>query len=274
MSTITIPRTIGAAKRKLDELGELSTATEWGRSAIVATYVVRGRPGRPANRPETDDSPMESAQAFARRGIHGLTSATTVLIYLDAWLERFDRPRPGSRVELPDDPWEPTRTGTDGYSTPEGAAATIDRIVKRHGPAPIVEVTRQPEVADAIVHDDPAADAMEEARVRRNTSAPGRARIQRQAAAAQAEHERMRTEREQREAAEHEVERGLGAALMHLRFAHAAMERNPRLTAGQAQRVAVAITEARLHLDFIEAPTAENTGIADAAARWLEEQQA
>jgi hypothetical protein len=144
-----MPRSIRAAENKLNELGEIATATEWHRAAIVATFVEIGR-GHGGRRETPNSGSLESAVAFARRGIVGLTSDTTVAMYARAWLDKFPRPEPGRKVTLPDDGWPPTRTGTDGYNSEEGAAKTIQKIVEKHGASALATATKaSPKVAEA-----------------------------------------------------------------------------------------------------------------------------
>lgn len=172
MGKVMIPRTIGAAERKLNSLGELATATEWERAAIVATFVQPGKAGRkPGNRSISND--YETAGEFAKRGIHGLTSASHVMVYYRAWFDVMDedgnitgkreRPVAGKSVELPTEGWPPTRTGTDGYSTEEGAKKTINRIIEKHGSDVLEDaveanpsVVAKPKVAAAVVKDEKA----------------------------------------------------------------------------------------------------------------------
>jgi len=115
-------------------------------------------PREPKNRggAQLSDSRQFSARAFAALGIVGLRDVTTVMRYVEAWGDR-PRPEPGQRVELPTDPWPPTRTGTDGYSSEQGAYDTLDRMIAKHGPQIIAVVARRPEVARAIHGDEQAS---------------------------------------------------------------------------------------------------------------------
>ena len=135
--SITIPRSIAAAERKLNELGEIATATEWSRAAIVATWTKPGSGGRR----QPSSSGQLSYREFSELGIVGLRSTTTVQLYAEAWTDAHDgeRPQPGRRVTLPDAGWPPTRTGTDGYQSAEGMQRTVARLIERHGAEPVAE---------------------------------------------------------------------------------------------------------------------------------------
>ena len=176
MSKINIPRTIGAAEKKLNSLGELATATEWERAAIVAAYVHISE-GRGKRNVSSDISPSD----FAKLGIHGLTSHNSVRLYVRAWSDIVDedgnvvgqreRPTPGKAVELPNDPWPPTRTGTDGINSPEGAEKTIEKIITKHGPTIIAKQTAKPEVAKEVVRNKEANKSIHRAQSSKNREA-------------------------------------------------------------------------------------------------------
>jgi hypothetical protein len=149
LTSVSIPRSIKGAETKLAELGEIATATEWHRAAIVAAFVQIGR-GHGGRKETPNSGSLESAVAFSRRGIIGLTSDTTVAMYARAWLDLFPRPEPGRKVTLPDLDWPPTRTGTDGYSSEDGAAKTVERIVEKHGAVALAAAVKSsPKVAEA-----------------------------------------------------------------------------------------------------------------------------
>jgi hypothetical protein len=106
---IAIPATIEAVTADLNNVGELVTAKEWQRAAIVATYVQVGEQGvgvHQAGKATSSLSPRE----FAALGITGLTSKDTVRKYARAWLNNHPRPEPGDTVTLPTDPFPRTRT--------------------------------------------------------------------------------------------------------------------------------------------------------------------
>ena len=179
-----IPRTIEAAEKKLNSLGELATATEWGRAAIVAAYV-EPRAGQGRRTSGTSAGSLESPTEFAKRGIHGLTSHHTVKLYHDAWFNILDeddnvigqreRPVPGRAVELPDVPWPPTRTGTDGYESEQGMEKTLEKLTTKHGadkvantlatkaPEAVAKQASKPQVANKIVRDPAATKSVHQA---------------------------------------------------------------------------------------------------------------
>lgn len=135
---VRIPRTIKAAEKRLTEIGGLVTATEWERAAIVAAYVTLPGSGGAPNR----NSEICSTTDFAAKKIHGLRSPQTVKVYVEAWLDITDEggnvighrepPKPGAVVEMPSDPWPPTRTGTDGDETEEGANKRVRKATTKH----------------------------------------------------------------------------------------------------------------------------------------------
>ena len=145
--SITIPRSIRGAERKLAELGGLAHATEWHRAAIVAAYVDPdlGR-GGPPNRRANRSSDVCSAEDFAEHGIAGLRSAATVRIYARAWLNSFDRPAPGQRLQLPDPdthPWPPTRPDSAGSRVSADPERAVEQVIERHGPEVVAQVVTQ-----------------------------------------------------------------------------------------------------------------------------------
>lgn len=135
-TTQRVPATLDEATAELTQIGQLATATEWRRAAIVASFVQldAGHGGR-----ETANSRRLSASAFAARGIVGLRTHDTVARYVRAWLDEHEQqyPEPGALVELPDKTWPPTRTGTDGYESFAGVAKTVAKIVAKHGPSAV-----------------------------------------------------------------------------------------------------------------------------------------
>jgi hypothetical protein len=120
--SITIPASLDDAVDELNGIGELITARKWERAAIVAAYVRLDGSGR-------------NARDFARLGIVGLTTPTSVTKYVQAWLDanagRY--PKPGATRRLPRKEFPAMRSGTDGYASTAGATATIDRLMVEHG---------------------------------------------------------------------------------------------------------------------------------------------
>lgn len=139
MTTIQIPATTEAVDAELASLGELYTATGWRRAALLAARVRLPGSGNAS-------SGVCSPEQFAALGIHGLRSHTTVRLYVQNWLDaKGDYPVLGAAVELPEIEWPPTRTGTDGDRTDEGAARTVQRVIERHGPEVVARhVARAP----------------------------------------------------------------------------------------------------------------------------------
>lgn len=166
MTKIQVPRTPKGVMKELGEVGELLTATEWKRAALLAS-VVR-LPGRGARREERTTT-FFTANSFADLGITGLRSDKTVHLYVQRWLDANDGvyPELGSRVELPDLDWPPTRTGTDGYGSGAGAARMIERIVEKHGPEVIAAAVRRPDIARAVDRDQEASREVLKASVAR-----------------------------------------------------------------------------------------------------------
>lgn len=109
-ATFTLPSTPSDADNLATELGELATATEWKRAALVYARVrVQGRDGRPVKELTAKDDRL-SPEQYAQRGIHGLRSKTTVRAYWHAWdnaiTEGLVQPASlGDTVELPEAEW-------------------------------------------------------------------------------------------------------------------------------------------------------------------------
>lgn len=167
--TIRIPKTPEEVKDTLEGLDALLTAKEWERAAIVfaLTYEGNTREGKARKRQAEDcSSAIFTVTQFLDLKISGLISAHTVKIYRDAWQAAIDAGQAsadifaGQRVTLPEMGWPATRTGTDGYSTPEGAQKTIDRIVAKHGAAILAAQAAKPEVAAAVANDPQATKAV------------------------------------------------------------------------------------------------------------------
>lgn len=95
---VQIPATIEDAKRELKGLGQLLTATEWSRAAVIRAFTEKGA----GHGGKARGSARFSFRDFARLGIAGLKSENTVSRYYDAW-ESTGRPapEPGEIVKLP-----------------------------------------------------------------------------------------------------------------------------------------------------------------------------
>jgi hypothetical protein len=105
-----IPSDPASADQLASELGELATATEWKRAALVYSRVrVQEGQGRPTS--EKAKFGLLSPAEYALLGVHGLRSRTTIRAYWRAWdnaiTEGLARPvKLGDEVELPDAQWE------------------------------------------------------------------------------------------------------------------------------------------------------------------------
>lgn len=88
MTTFTLPASTIGADDALNELGQLATATEWKRAAIVAALVLPH--GKRKDVDGTSAIHRVTANQFSKRGIHGLTSHHTVAAYRDAWQAAVD----------------------------------------------------------------------------------------------------------------------------------------------------------------------------------------
>ena len=170
-NSITLPRSIKATERRLNELGGIAHATDWERAVLVAMCVDPGTGQGRRGTSDTSNGGLQSASAFAERKLHGLTTHRSVLFYAHAWLDRFDRPRPGVKIQLPHwcgecdidaphdtcYPFPAFPRGTDGHNTEDGAVETIKRITKKHRKA----ISRAAEEDDDVA--EATADAIEEA---------------------------------------------------------------------------------------------------------------
>jgi hypothetical protein len=150
---IRIPRSIKGVTAALEGIGQLITAKDWERSALVYAVTEPGTAGRPTgNRSESND--YLSLREFADLGINGLRSAGTVSVYRQAWQTAVDEgyAKPavlGHNVDLPDPvehPFPPTGNGrgiADAFA-PDATPAVKQEAARR--------LLADPEVA-AIVRD-------------------------------------------------------------------------------------------------------------------------
>lgn len=118
MTTWTIP-TPDELEARLGGLERLLTAKRWERASIVAAYVQPdlGNGGRDE---PADFRHLQSARAFAARGLAGLTTPETVAEYARRWLEVRPRPQPGQPVD--DDGLPPWRVPSPGTKYEPGQA--------------------------------------------------------------------------------------------------------------------------------------------------------
>lgn len=172
MTTVSIPSSLKGVTDKLGSLGELIRVREWEKAALVAAFVrLEDHGGRPVG--TASSSRFLSTRGFAELGIVGLRSKDTVRLYVQRWLDVHEGiyPEPGAKVTLPDLDWPPTRTGTDGYESTEGAEATIEKLAEKH-PEVVARAARKPVVAEAIAADPVATGAVIDAGVRKGRSGP------------------------------------------------------------------------------------------------------
>jgi len=154
MSTIKVPRTIAGAKKELAAVEALLRAQQWERSAIVWAF--------------TPDSEPGSQARFAAQGINGLSSATTVGLYHDAWQAMLDKGLvgpawPGHSVVLPDAPWayEPKNLRLSRERDPELTAAyEREAAVNRVSPNTVVQVANTPAAITAAILANPKTAAV------------------------------------------------------------------------------------------------------------------
>lgn len=150
---ITIPATTDELRSSLDGLGKLLTAKQWERAAIVYAWTSDDTPQGPRRSVARTSHTRLSFREFSELGIAGLRSKDTVALYHRTWRDNggdtsIER---GSVVaQLPTADWPPTRTGTDGHSSADGATRTTRRIIERHGVAAVVEALTEDERADVV----------------------------------------------------------------------------------------------------------------------------
>lgn len=149
MTMIKIP----TAKELTDSLAGLDrllTAKEWERAAIVYAFTTNnGRGGDTRAMPETGHCFPVPIAEFARLGLAGLAKRDTVAMYRQRWQEARDKGlapsvEPGDEIELPDLPWPPTRTGTDGDAKVESRVEKVTEYLADP------EVQEDPRVAKAV----------------------------------------------------------------------------------------------------------------------------
>lgn len=102
-----IPNNIEDAVLGLKGLGELMTAQEWQRAAIVWAFTYEGK-----NQYACSDVSRHSLSQFAKLEIAGLASRNTILKYRKAWALAIAEGhatdvKPGDLIDLPDVEWKP-----------------------------------------------------------------------------------------------------------------------------------------------------------------------
>jgi hypothetical protein len=176
MSTFQVPASLDDAVEQLEAIGRIVTAREWERAAILATYVMpdSGHGGRT----QTGSSAhLVSAREFAERGIHGLRSHHTVLRYVNAWLDKRSRPRPGQTVSLRGlGPWPPDLEAP-GRNIADGSrreALVKEAEAAGTGASKVIDIASNPKaLAAAITADEKTAAAAAEALINRELRSSG-----------------------------------------------------------------------------------------------------
>jgi hypothetical protein len=129
MTTVSIPASITEATSRLEGIDALLTAKGWERAAIVYAFTEDAQGSNQYGSSIGENSSKLSLTAFADLGINGLKSRDSVRLYRTLWEEHGDPiTAPGMMVELPTIDFPPTRTGTNGVNTPEGAVKRVDEM--------------------------------------------------------------------------------------------------------------------------------------------------
>lgn len=163
MRSFSIPSSIEDAVTELKGVGELLTAKEWQRAAIVFAFTRDGVRGPGAT--ETLRTEGLSIPEFSALGISGLKSDQTVRKYRKAWATAIEdghatEVRPGDVAQLPDVEWPPTANDhgradkIKGDSSPQDKAEVIATLLD------------DPDVLDVLVSDLDMADRIEAALAR------------------------------------------------------------------------------------------------------------
>lgn len=139
MTMITIPRTIEGVDRRNAEINGVYTTTGWERAALLASVVQLPGSGGPANR----RSAVCSAEQYAERKVPGLSSANTVRLYVQRWLDAHDglHPQPGAKVELPDLAWPPVDKSDAGSRVAADPAKAVAQVIDKHGAEAFIAAT-------------------------------------------------------------------------------------------------------------------------------------
>jgi hypothetical protein len=150
---VHIPASIEEAKTSLDGLGQLLTAKQWERAAIVWAFTELGTGG-----PRTARNTVRlSIREFAELGIGGLRTQDQVSQYRKAWQAAIDDGQaqpvePGDEIELPTIPWK------DVFGEPtKEVQARVFRSVLENNPKAISEaVYHRPDLMNTVA--DQVAD--------------------------------------------------------------------------------------------------------------------
>jgi hypothetical protein len=146
MDKVDIPVSLTAATERLASIGELLTATEWTRAAIIAAFVrLNDGPGQPPQRIAKSRHSL-STYDFAELGIVGLQTPDTVRRYVKAWLAVNDGkyPTPGRTVKLPSTSFPPEEANL-------GSRITESSIAKAIREKPAIAAAAAEALADDLV---------------------------------------------------------------------------------------------------------------------------
>lgn len=158
-----IPKTLEQATTRLTSLGEIVTASEWERAAIV--YAFTEAPGQGKRTDLSTSREVLSFEQFAKLKIHGLRSRDTVKLYRDRWTEAIELTKrkrngrvypvsPGDPFIAPDLEWPPSGHTTGSFDkqlagkSVEQKAEIVDQLLSDEKVAQAyVEEPQEPEKA-------------------------------------------------------------------------------------------------------------------------------
>lgn len=123
-----VPDSIEDAVLNLKGLGELITASEWRRAALVWAFTHEGR-GHFASSDEKSPDGTDTISQFADRKIQGLKTRDTVRAYRKAWKQAIEDGiacdvKPGDNIQLPDAEWSNYYPGDYRKGKPGGRVGT------------------------------------------------------------------------------------------------------------------------------------------------------
>jgi hypothetical protein len=146
MNKVDIPASIEEAIERLAGIGELLTATEWKRAAIVAAFVrLNDGPGGDTRSIASSRNALSTVE-FAALGVIDLRTADTVRRYVKAWLAVNDGkyPTPGRTVKLPTATFPPEDANL-------GSRITESSIAKAIREKPAIAAAAAEALADDLV---------------------------------------------------------------------------------------------------------------------------
>jgi hypothetical protein len=141
MTTITLPRSIDEARKRLEAIERLFTSRGWERAAIIASLV---RPEQSGGRPKKvpANGGFLNVEQFAALGIAGLRKPDTVRLYVTRWLDSHEgiHPEPGAELELPNGvPWPPVDKSDSGSRLASDPAKAVAQVIDKHGIEPVAD---------------------------------------------------------------------------------------------------------------------------------------